>query len=275
MLPHSRKVMMLVDFPRRRLGSKTVRPRIASARLACAAAPMIIAALALSASGETVHVQFEGGKLSLAARAATVADVLKAIADKTGVRFVVDAEVKPGPITIDLDAMPLERAIHNLLTVIPQAAGHSMTYARDPRGEPLLVQVTLFGPGKTPAEGGATVYSASERLATPVVVATPDLEAGKDKMIQAGVERQTAERVINLTRDVQNLQVTPVPGSYRPEDLSPASREQLQPLLDRGVPVERAVQMLLLQERYQQTLKKLQSIQAGKTPVPRPTPPAR
>jgi hypothetical protein len=252
-----------------------VRLRIASARAASAAALMIIAALALAASAETVHVQFQGGKLSLAARAAPAADVLKAIADKTGVRFVVDSEVKPGPITIDLDAMPLERAIRNLLTAIPQAAGHTMTYSSDPRGEPLLVQVTLFGPGKAPAERGSTVYSASEQVAAPVMVATPDLEAGKDEMIQAGVQPQTAERVINLTRDVQNLQVTPVPGSYRPEDLSPASREQLQPLLDRGVPMERAVQMLLLQERYQQTLKKLQSMPAGTTSVPRPTPLAR
>src|SRR5215510_5389928 len=165
MLPDRRKVIMLVDFPRRRLGSRTVRPRIASARVASAVALMIIAALALAASAETLHVQFEGGKLSLVARAAPVANVLKAIADETGVRFVVDSEVKPGPITIDLDAMPLERAIRNLLTAIPQAAGHTMTYARDPRGETLLVQVTLFGPGKAPAESAATVYSGSERVA--------------------------------------------------------------------------------------------------------------
>src|SRR6266511_2696289 len=109
MLPDTRKVRMLVDVPRRRLGSTTVRPRIASAHVAPTAALMIIAALALAASAETVHVQFERGKLSLAARAAPVADVLRAIADKTGVRFVVDSEVNPGPVTIDLDAMPLER----------------------------------------------------------------------------------------------------------------------------------------------------------------------
>jgi type II secretory pathway component PulF len=80
---------------------------------------------------------------------------------------------------------------------------------------------------------------------------------------------------MNLTREVQNLQVTPVPGSYRPEDLSAASREQLQPLLDRGVPMERAVQMLLLQERYQQTLKKLQNSAGGGASATPPTPPPR
>jgi hypothetical protein len=149
-----------------------------------------------------------------------------------------------------------------------------MTYASDPRGEPRLVQVTLFGPGKSPADGRSTVYSASGQAATPVMVPTPDLKARKDEMVRSGVKPQAAERVIDLTRDVQNLQVTPLPGRYRPEDLSPTSREQLQPLLDRGVPLERAVQMLLLQERYQQTLKRLQNAPAGSTSVPRPTPPA-
>jgi hypothetical protein len=272
MSPDARKVRMLVVFPRRPLGSKRMRPRIASACVASAFALTIIAAFA--ARAETVRVQFQEGKLSFAARAAPAAEVLQAIADKTGVRFVVDSEVKPGPITIDVEAMPLERAIRNLLTAIPQAAGHTMTYARDPRGEPLLVQVTLFGPGKAPAERGSTVYSSSKQVATPVVVPTPDLEAGKEKMIQAGVRRETAERVINLTRDVQNLQATPAPGSYHPDDLSPASREQLQPLLDRGIPMERAVQMLLLQERYQQTLKKLQHASGEAASAPRPAPPA-
>ena len=45
-------------------------------------------------------------------------------------------------------------------------------------------------------------------------------------------------------------------------------REQLQPLIDRGVPMERAVQMLLLQERYQETLKGLSTMQ--RTPLPMP-----
>jgi len=138
-----------------------VRSRTSLQRLATVFALAIFADLALAAPATTVRVQFQDGALSLVARAATAADVFKAVADKTGVRFVVDAEIKPDPITIDIDAMPLERAIRNLLTVIPQAAGHTMTYTRDGRGAPQLVQVTLFGPGKAPAGGRATVYSAS------------------------------------------------------------------------------------------------------------------
>ena len=150
-----------------------MRSRIPTAFIASVFALTIFADLALAAPAATVRVQFLDGKLSLAARAAPAADVFKAVADKTGVRFVVDPEIKPDPITIDLDAMPLERAIRNLLTAIPQAAGHTMTYARDPRGEPQLVQVTLFGPGKAPAQGAATVYSASGHGATPAVLPIP------------------------------------------------------------------------------------------------------
>jgi type II secretory pathway component GspD/PulD (secretin) len=138
-----------------------VRARTSFQRVASVFALAICADIALAAPATTVRVQFQDGTLSLVARAAPAADVFKAVADETGVRFVVDAEIKPGPITIDLDAMPLERAIRNLLTVIPQAAGHTMTYTRDGRGAPQLVQVTLFGPGKAPAGGQATVYSAS------------------------------------------------------------------------------------------------------------------
>jgi hypothetical protein len=227
------------------------------------------------AASPSVRVEFQEGKLTLSARAAAVPDVLKAVAEKTGVRFVVDSEIKPGPITIDLQAMPLERAIRNLVTAIPQAAGHTMTYGRGPRGTQQLVQVTLFGPGKAPGEGSSTVYAASAESVTPAVLPTPDLEERMDKMVQAGVPRETAERVIALTREVQRLQATPAPGSYHPEDLSPAMREQLQPLVDRGVPMERAVQMLLLQERYQETLKDLSKIPGAQLPglvTPPPTP---
>jgi hypothetical protein len=216
-----------------------------------------------------VKARFQDGKLSLEARAAPLPDVLKAVADKTGVRFVVDAAIKPTPITLDLDAMPLERAMRNLIAVIPEAAGHTMTYARENKGAPKLVQVSLFAKGQAPG-GDATVYAAASPPA-PLEMPTPDLEDRMKKMIDAGVPRETAEKVIGLTREVQKLQATPVPGSYRPEDLSPATRAQLQPLIDRGVPVERAVQMLLLQERYQETLKDLSQSKGLPLGLPTPT----
>jgi hypothetical protein len=215
----------------------------------------ILAAASIAAAEASVRAVYKDGKLTLTARRAPAADVLKAVGEKTGVRFVVDAEIKPDPMTIDLDAMPLERAIRNLVAAIPQAAGHTMTYGRSRHGAIQLVQVTLFGPGKTTLGGSSTVYAASAQPGAPVAEPTPDLDDRREKMIQAGVPRDTAERVIYLTREVEKLKATPVPGTYRPQDLSPASRDQLQALIDRGVPMERAVQTLLLQERYQETLK--------------------
>jgi len=244
-----------------------------SVRIALLALAIGCTVLVRSAIGATpVKVQFHDGKLSLNARAAPVPEVLKAVADTTGVRFVVDGGIKPSSITIDLESMPLERAIRNLIAAIPEAAGHTMTYGRNSKGMPRLVQVSLFGKGQAPS-GDATVYAGvAPPAADPLAVATPDLEEKMDKMIQAGVPRETAERVIGLTREVQKLQATPVPGSYRADDLSPATRAQLQPLLDRGVPLERAVQMLLLQERYQDTLKDLSAMKGG-SPFATPPPP--
>jgi hypothetical protein len=246
-----------------RLTLKDVKSRKSPARFVQSAA-LLAGILAFAAGAPRITVQFHGGKLSLRTNAAPAADVFSAVAEKTGIRFVVDSEIKPGPISIDIDGMELERAIRNLLNEVPQAAGHTMSYAPGPGGEPRLKQVTLYGPGKAPSEVGATVYQASQEVSTPgpLALPTPDLEERMRKMIDAGVPRETAEKVMTLTREVQQLQATPAPGTFHPEDLSPATREQLQPLIDRGVPMERAVQMLLLQERYQETLKDLQKIPA-------------
>ncbi len=246
--------------------------RFTWSRLLGVAAAFVLLAGVAAVGATGVRAQFQDGKLSLAAHAAPLPDVLKAVADKTGVRFVVDSAIKQGPITIDIEAMPLERAFRNLIGSIPEAAGHTMTYTRGKKGTPELVQVSLFAKGQAPS-GEATVYAASSPP-TALALPTPDLDDRMEKMIQAGVPRETAEKVIGLTREVQKLQATPAPGSYHAEDLSPAMRDQLQPLVDRGVPMERAVQMLLLQERYQETLKDLSKMQGVAIATPTMAPPS-
>jgi hypothetical protein len=228
---------------------------------------------ALAAPMDPASIRFENGKLWLNVRDAPAADLLKAVAQKTGVRFVVDAEVNPGPISLALDGMPLERAIRNLVAAMPQAAGHTMAYAPTKQGGTRLVKVTLFGPGKTTAGARSAVYGDGEEprtasAASPGALPTPNLDDRMDKMLAAGVPRETAEKVIRLTKEVQQLQQTPKPGAFKPEDLTADSREKLQPLVDRGVPMERAVQMLLLQERYQDTLKDLQTTPGAATSAP-------
>lgn len=184
---------------------------------------------------------------------------------------MIDSELNPGAITIDIDGVAIERAVRSLVAAIPQAAGHTMSYSRE-NNQSRLTEVTIFGPGKAPA-GAAAIYEAST-APTPGPFPTPDLHERMEKMIAAGVPRETAKKVIALTQEVQKLQATPEPGSYRPEDLSAASREQLQPLIDRGVPMERAVQMLLMQEKYQDTLRELSSLQARQvlSGIPNPLP---
>ena len=212
------------------------------------------------AAASPVRIRFEEGKLWLSARAVAASEIFSSVAERTGVRFVIDSELNPGVLTVDIDGLELERAVRSLVAAIPQAAGHTMSYSSE-NGGTRLIEVTIFGPGKAPAGTGAAVYEATTS-ATPLPFPTPNLQERMEKMVEAGVPRETAEKVMALTQEVQKLQATPAPGSYRPEDLSPASREQLQPLLDRGVAMERAVQMLLLQEKYQETLRELSPLQA-------------
>jgi hypothetical protein len=221
--------------------------------------------LASAASAGPPLVRFENGRIWLVARGVAAPDLFSAVAEKTGVRFVVDADLKPGAITVDIEGQDLERAVRALVGAVPEAAGHTMSYARDGSGTTRLTAVTIYGAGKAPAGATAAVYEAANPPAAeaPMPFPTPDLGERMQRMIEAGVPRETAEKVIKLTEEVQKLQATPVPGSYRPDDLSATSREQLQPLIDRGVPMERAVQMLLLQERYQETLRELSSVPGG------------
>jgi hypothetical protein len=212
------------------------------------------ALLAIVASAASVRVRSEHDRLWLEARDAPAAEIFSAIAARTGVKVVVDKELKPGPITIEIQGLEFERAIDNLVKQIPSAAGHSVSYSREADGNSHPTLVMIYGGGKASGPASADIYASAP---TPGPIPTPDLEERRQKMVDAGVAPATADKVIELTREVQKLQATPIPGTYSADDLGPESREQLQTLLDRGVPMERAVQMLLLQERYQETLKEL------------------
>lgn len=235
--------------------------RVARSATKAASSALAVAVLAVAAGAAPLVVRFDGVKLWVSCQSLPASQLFKALAEKTGVRFALDADIKNGAVTLDLQGLPLERAVRAIAAAVPEAAGHTMSYARQENGEARLTAVSIYGAGKAPAGGGPAVFAAAGN--TPIPFPTPDLQERLDQMIAAGVPRETAEKVVALTQEVQKLQATPEPGSYRAEDLSPASREQLQPLLDRGVPIERAVQMLLLQEKYQDTLKDLSAIQGS------------
>lgn len=248
--------------------------RLAIVFAACVLAFCVFYARVAPATAGTsaVRIRMEDDNLWLSAAKVTVADVLTAVAEQTGIRFVVDSEVPAGPITVEVEGMPLERAIRALIAAIPEVAGHTMTYASGPRGPGRLVQVTLWGPGRSLAGGASTVYAAEAQSANDAAPVSPDAEGGEEGGTESSPQSDTTEKVVTLGREAEQLHVPAPAGSYRPEDLSPTSREQLSALLDRGLPMERAVQMLLLQERYQQTLKDLSKTGGAANPPPEASP---
>jgi hypothetical protein len=239
------------------------------------AGALAVGVMILSAAAAPVRARFEGDRLWLNARDAPAAQVFSAIAERTGAKFVVDKEIKPGSITIDIEGIEFDRAIHNLVNAIPEAAGHSVSYDRNDAGVSRPAVVMIFGGGKSAGPASSEDSSPEPAAAVYQAEPTPDLDERMQRMIDAGVPRERAEKVTNLSRELQRLKSTPVPGTYSPEDLAPESRQQLDGLVQRGVPMERGVQMLLLQEWHQQTMRELsQAFGAAKDEGAPEAPPA-
>jgi hypothetical protein len=171
-------------------------------------------------------------------------ELFKAIAAKTGVRFRIDSELHPGPMTLEIDGADLERAVRMLVAGMPGAAGHAAAY--QPGKPPRLKEVSIFGAGKVPSQMSADVYDA-----------TPDLDRQQREMVRAGVAPETAASINTLGKAFLGLGSTPEPGSYRAEDLSPDLRQQIPNLLEWGLTPEQAVQRLTIQQEYRETMKGL------------------
>jgi hypothetical protein len=229
-----------------------------------------VAAAGTPTANPAIVTRFRGGKLWLRTQHAPPNEVLEAIARKTRIRFVAVAEIRGDPLTLDIRGMPLERAIRNVLSAIRQVAGHTMSYGHDETGRTRLVEVGLFVAGAAPSSVSSGVVYGRVDSPPPSILPTVDVEAQIARMVAAGVSREQAEKVIELTQDLRGLQATPAPGTYRPEDLPAAARAELQAVIDRGVPMERAVQMLLLQQKYQTMLKEMTPIAGVAIPTPPP-----
>lgn len=219
--------------------------------------PVLLFSLVSSAApGSHLGIRYREGRLTIHAEATPANEVFTAIAEQTGVRFVFDSEIRAVPITIDIEDMELERAIGKVVCAVRPAV--AMFHRGDSNSEPRLDRVALLGPGKAP-EGG--VYDVEPAPMAPASMPTPDV---MQSLIEAGVPGQTAQKLIDLDAEMHKLQTPPVPGSYRPEDLSPTSREYIQTLVDRGMSTERAVQVLLLGERHRETLNEMWQLGGGR-----------
>jgi hypothetical protein len=209
----------------------------------------LIGALSSSALAASLETRFEKGKLWVSAHEVAAPDLFAAVAAKTGVRFVIDSELRPGPMTVDIDGADLERAIRMLVAGVPGAAGHAVAYHAGRPSRPK--EVSIFGAGKAPSQMSADVYEAANPEPT------PDLEKQQREMVQAGVAPKTAASIKTLDKAILGLGSTPEPGSYRPEDLSPDLREKIPSLLEYGYTLEQAVQQLTIQQEYRETMKDL------------------
>jgi len=214
----------------------------------CLSCIALIATLCLSARAASLETRFENGKLWVSAHKVGAPELFADVAAKTGVRFVIDSELRPPPLTVDIDGKDLERAIRMLIADVPGAAGHAMAY--QPGKPPRLKEVSIFGAGKAPSSMNADVYEAGTSPA-------PDLDKQQREMIAAGVDPHTAGSIKTLGKAFLGLGSTPAPGSYRPEDLSPELRAKIPTLLQNGFTTEQAVQQLTLQQEYREAMKGL------------------
>ncbi len=225
------------------------------------------------AQGAQIVVRYRDGKLWLRTAHAQAADVLRAVSRKTRVRFAAASEVEAAPLTLDIRGTPLETAMRMIVSSIPKVAGHTMVYARAADGRERLVRVNLFVAGRPPsAIAPEVVYGSSDPTpgAEAAGPAPPpiDYDAEVDRLVAAGVDRVQATKVMELTREVRRLRELPSSGPSRVEELSPKSVALLQGLLDQGIPPERAVQMLLVRDRYESALPGATPGTVLPTPVP-------
>jgi len=206
---------------------------------------ILLSTVAAAAPGSHLDIRYREGRLTIHAQSTPANEVFAAITEETSVRFVVDSEIRSALITIDIDDMELERGIRKVVRAVRPAA--AMFHHGDANGETRLEQVALFGPGKAPEGGQAAVLEAESEPITAASMPTPDV---MQSLIEAGVPEEAAQGVIDLNAEMEKLRATPVSGSDRP-----TPRDQLQTLVDRGVSMERAMQMLLFEERRRETLK--------------------
>ena len=73
----------------------------------CLSCMALIAMCCLSALAASFETRFENGKLWVSAHTVGAPELFKAIAAKTGVRFRIDSELHPGPMTLEIEVSRL------------------------------------------------------------------------------------------------------------------------------------------------------------------------
>jgi hypothetical protein len=207
-----------------------------------------------AAADALLDVRSAGSRLWIRAESVAPVDLLAAVSAETGIAFDLDEDSANGSVTLDVDGLEVEDALRRLVGALPGASAHSFRYAADRPRRARLVAVRVFGPGRLDRAAAAPLPPAEPTTPPPDPREPRNAEEHLDRMIAAGLSRETAEKVIELNEHARSLQYRAADASVSSDDLSPESRRHLPALLERGLPMDRAVKMLLLQERYHETL---------------------
>ena len=196
--------------------------------------------------------------LWLDSRAATAPEVFTAIARETGIRFIVDEELRPVPVNLKVDGVEIARAIRNLVGELG-AAGYAMSYRSPPAGRPRLTEVAIYGAGGRSAKG--TVYEATPPP-LPSVLA-PNYEDLAGALKGTGIPAESVERVIALSGELEAERRRIATGSFDRSDLAPDSVAALEQRLAMGMSMEEAVRAVLSQEEERRVMQEIATVPGG------------
>jgi len=219
--------------------------------------PLLVGMAGFCAAG-SVAVRSDKGILWLDSRAAPAPEVFAAIAGKTGIRFVVDEELRPVPVNLKVEGIDVERAVQNLVREVG-AAGCAMSYRSSPAGRPRLTEVAIYGAGGRSAKG--TVYEAS-RPPFPSILA-PNHEELATTLKATGVPAETIDRVIALGGELEAERRRIATSSHDRTDLAPDQAAALEPLLAIGMSTEEAVRSVLVQEEERRVMGEIATVPGG------------
>ncbi|MBF0271005.1 MAG: hypothetical protein HQL98_02860 [Magnetococcales bacterium] len=163
-------------------------------------APVSVMAAAASVPDGVVYRQ---GKLSVAFRSTPIRVALEQVANKVGIPFLLDPEVK-GTLSMSFDGVPLESALKRLLSgqshVVVYAAGKKGEKGSTEKGDSKVVQVKVFKKGSL----SATRYERVGPAEATETAADKTGEAGKAPPVTAASPEKTGTTPASRTEIVKD-----------------------------------------------------------------------
>jgi type II secretory pathway component GspD/PulD (secretin) len=218
----------------------------------------LVVGLAHASAAGTVAVRSDAGKLWLDSRAAPAPEVFQAIARETGIRFVVDDELRAGPVTLKLEGADIERVMRHLVREL-DAVGYGVSYRSVPAGGGKAIEVTIYG-ARGPSAKGA-VYEASPSP-LPSILA-PNHEELAGKLTATGVPAETIERVVALGAELETARAKITASPHDRGEVPADAAASLDRLLAMGMSMDEAIRSVLIQQEERRVLGEIAAIPGG------------